>query len=80
MGRGDRTGRHDTPTLRPAATRDLGPIIARVFIENPPRTRDPEATIVWALRTWPSATYEEAHRAMQIAQELAILDLLAPDA
>ena len=49
--------------------RDLAPIIARVIVENPPKTRDPEATIAWALRTWPTATYEEAHRALRIAHE-----------
>lgn len=58
--------------------RDLAPIIARVIVEQPPKTKDPEATIVWALRTWPTATYEEAHRALRIAVEISLADYLAP--
>lgn len=59
--------------------RDLAPIIARVIVEHPPKTCGPEETIAWALRTWPTATYEEAHRAMQIAVELVCFDMLASE-
>jgi hypothetical protein len=59
--------------------RDLAPIIARVIVEHPPKTSDPEATIVWALRTWPNATYEEAHRALRIASEMILCDFLVQE-
>lgn len=58
--------------------RDLAPTIAKVIVEHPSKTKNPEATVAWALRTWPTATYEEAHRALRIAVEITLADYLVP--
>lgn len=64
---------------RPVQARaDLAPIIAQVVLEHGPKTSGPEETIAWALSTWPGCTVEEAHRAMRIAFELHLLDVIVP--
>lgn len=60
--------------------RDLAPIIARVLVEHPPALMSTRGTLLWIRRTWPDCTLEEAHRAIEIADELHAVDCMAREA